>query len=84
MKFDIPNVATLKHKCLSVVAEDFCAFKTKLTSRYIYGSKKNEDPRELYKEIDEDTWRQFVESRTYEGWKVSLLEFEKLLKLCTS
>ena len=84
MTFDIPNVAMLKHKCLSTIAEDFCGFKTKLTSRYIYGSKKNEDPRELYKEIDEDTWRQFVESRTYEGWKVSLLEFEKLLKLCTS
>jgi len=84
MTFDIPNAGTLKHKCLSAVAEDFRGFKTKLTSRYIYGSKKNEDPRELYKVIDEDTWRQFVESHTSEGWKVSLLQFEKLLKLCTS
>ena len=82
--FDIPNVATLKHRCLSAVIEDFRGFKTKLTSRYIYGSKKNEDPRELYTTIDEDTWRQFVESRTSEGWKVSLLEFKNLLKLSTS
>jgi len=75
--FDIPNVATLKHKCMSAVAEDLRGFKTKLMSRYIYGSKKNEDPYQ-------DTWRQFVESRKSEGWKVNLLEFENLLKFCTS
>ena len=75
---------TLKHRCLAAVAEDFRGFKTKLTSRYVYGSKKNEDPRELYTSIDEDTWRQFVESRTSERWKVSLLEFKNLLKLSTS
>jgi len=65
---------TLKHKCLSAVAEDFRGFKTKLMSRYIYGFKKNEDPRELYKAIDEDTWRQFVELWTSEGWQVCLFE----------
>ena len=48
------------------------------------GSKKNEDPCELYTSIDEDTWRQFVESCTSERWKVSLLEFKNLLKLSTS
>jgi len=78
-------VATLKHRCLSAVIEDFRGFKTKLTSRYIYGSKKNEDPRELYNAIDEETWRQFVAYvGTSEGWKVSLLEFKIFLKLSTS
>jgi len=59
-------VATLKHKCLSSVAEKFRGFKTKLTSRYVFGSKKNENPLLKYTWIDENTWRQFVELRTSE------------------
>jgi len=55
MTFYISNVVTLKHKCLSADAEDFRGFKTKLTSTYIYGSKKNEDSHEIYKAIDENT-----------------------------
>jgi len=57
LTFDIPNVATLKHKCLSLVAAKFCGFKTKLTSRYVFGSKQNENPLLKYTWIDEDTWR---------------------------
>jgi len=72
--FDIPNVPTLKQKCLSSVAEKFRGFKTKLTSRYVFGHKKNENPLLKYTWIDEDTWRQFLELRTSEGWQVCLFE----------
>jgi len=64
--FDIPNVATLKHKCLSSVVEKFHGFKKNLTSRYIFRAKKNENPFVKYKAIDEEIWRQFVELRTCE------------------
>ncbi|KOM48375.1 hypothetical protein LR48_Vigan07g207900 [Vigna angularis] len=37
--FDIPNVTTLKNKCLSSIAAKFQGFKTKLTSRYIFGGQ---------------------------------------------
>jgi len=74
LTFDIPNVATLKQKCLSLVVEKFRGFKTKLTSRYVFGSKKNENPLLKYTWIDEDTWRQFLELRTSKGWQVCLFE----------
>jgi len=61
------NVATLKHKCLSSVAEKFCGFKTKLMSRYVFGFKKNENPLLKYIWIDEDTWHQFLEHQTSKG-----------------
>jgi len=74
LTFDIPNEATLKQKCLSSVADKFRGFKTKLMSRYVFGSKKNENQLLKYTWIDEDTWRQFLEFRTYEGWHVCLFE----------
>ena len=64
--FDISNVTTLKHKCLSSMTEKFRGFKTKLTSRYVFGSKKNENPLMKYTSIDEDTWHQFLELQTSE------------------
>jgi len=60
LTFEILNVARLKQKCLSSVVEKFCGFKTKLTSRYVFGSKKNENPLLKYTWIDEDIWRQFL------------------------
>jgi len=57
LTFDIPNVAMLKHKFLSLVTEKFRGFKTKLTSRYVFGSKKNEIHLLKYTWINEDTWR---------------------------
>ena len=57
-------MATLKHKCLSSVVEKFHGFKTKLAYRYVFGSKKNENPLLKYTWIDEDTWHQFLELRT--------------------
>jgi len=41
LTFGIPNVATLKHKCLSSVVEKFCGFKTKLMFRHVFRSKQN-------------------------------------------
>jgi len=52
---DIPNFATLKHKYLSSVIEKFHGFKTKWTFRFVFGSKKNENPLLKYTWIDEDT-----------------------------
>jgi len=57
LTFNIPNVATPKHKCLSLVADKFHGFETKLMSRYVFGYKKNENPLLKYTSIDEDTWR---------------------------
>jgi len=67
LTFDIPNVATLKHNFLSSVTEKFCGFKTKLTSRYVFGSKKNENSLLKYTWIDEDTLHHFLELQTFEG-----------------
>jgi len=60
-------VVTLKQKCLSSVARKFRGFKTKLTSRYVFGSKKDENLLLKYTWIDEDAWRQFLELRTSKG-----------------
>jgi len=67
LTFDISNVSTLKQNCLSSVAEKFRGFKTKLTSRYVFGHKKNENLLLKYTWIDEDTWRQFLELKTSGG-----------------
>lgn len=55
MTFDILNVVTLKSKCLSSAIEKFRGFKIKLTSTYIFGARKNENPCVRYKGIDEET-----------------------------
>ncbi|KOM55594.1 hypothetical protein LR48_Vigan10g148600 [Vigna angularis] len=80
MTFDNPNVTTLKNKCLSTVAENFQGFKSKLTSRYIFGSKKIKSPCKTYKAIDEETWCLFVQSRTSEEWKTHAQEKIRLSK----
>ncbi|XP_052728648.1 uncharacterized protein LOC128195389 [Vigna angularis] len=65
----MPNVESLRNRCLSAIAERFRGFKTKLTSRYIFGPKSNENPCSKYSAIDEETWRQFVELRSSEAWQ---------------
>jgi len=62
--FHIPNVVTLKNKCLSSVVEHFHGFKTKLMSKYVFKAKKIENPCTW---IDEETRRQLVEIQTFEG-----------------
>ncbi|KOM55996.1 hypothetical protein LR48_Vigan10g188800 [Vigna angularis] len=71
MTFDMPNVKSLRNRCLSAIAERFRGFKTKLTSRYIFGPKSNETPCSKYSAIVEETWRQFVEFRSSETWQKS-------------
>ncbi|KOM27029.1 hypothetical protein LR48_Vigan358s000700 [Vigna angularis] len=72
MTFDIPNVPTLRNKCLSTVAENFRNFKSKLTSRYIFGHLNHKSPCNAYKSIDEETWRVFKESRMSEEWQAAV------------
>ncbi|XP_022640514.1 uncharacterized protein LOC111242277 [Vigna radiata var. radiata] len=79
LTFDIPNVTTLRNKCLSTIAENFRNFKSKLTSRYIYGHLKHKTPCSVYKSIDEDTWRLFKESRMSEEWQVSIVDIIQFL-----
>ncbi|BAT82342.1 hypothetical protein VIGAN_11048200 [Vigna angularis var. angularis] len=79
MTFDIPNVPTLRNKCLSTVAENFRNFKSKLTSRYIFGHLKHKSPCSSYKSIDEETWRLFKESRMSEEWQVSVVHIIQFL-----
>ncbi|XP_052727001.1 uncharacterized protein LOC108332271 isoform X1 [Vigna angularis] len=67
--FDMPNVESLRNRCISAIAERFRGFKTKLTSRYIFGTKSDENPCSKYSAIDEETWRQFVELRSSEAWQ---------------
>jgi len=55
----------LKHKCLSLMVEKFCGFKTKLTSRYVSRAKMNENSLFKYTMIEEETWRQFLELRIF-------------------
>lgn len=55
------------------------AFKTQLTTRYIFGKKKNESPVGVYEYLDEETWQKFVESRMDPAFLVSLFV---LLVLC--
>ncbi|KOM25699.1 hypothetical protein LR48_Vigan161s000800 [Vigna angularis] len=67
--FDMPNVESLRNRCLSAIVERFRGFKKKLTFKYIFGPKSNENPCSKYSAIDEETWRQFVELRSYEAWQ---------------
>ena len=64
LTFDIPNVATLKHN-LSSVAEKFRGFKTKLTSRYVFGSKKNENSLLKYTWINEDFKKTLIDAEEH-------------------
>jgi len=44
-------------------------FKTNMTIHYIFGKYKDKSPRGKYS-IDEETWSQFVKSRTDPKWEV--------------
>ncbi|XP_068497787.1 uncharacterized protein [Phaseolus vulgaris] len=67
--YNIPNVETLKAKVLSDVGVKFRQFKSKLTTDYIYGKRKEENPCAKYASIDEETWQQFVNIRQTEKWQ---------------
>ncbi|XP_068466379.1 uncharacterized protein [Phaseolus vulgaris] len=67
--YNIPNVEILKAKVLSDVGVKFRQFKSKLTTDYIYGKRKEENPCAKYASIDEETWQQFVNIRQTEKWQ---------------
>ena len=62
---------SLRSKVLSSVANKFRTFKSQLTTKYVFGSYKGQNPGLKYSNIDEKTWRLFVESRESEQWTVS-------------
>ena len=69
--FEIPNVESLRSKIISNIGLKFHQFKLILTTKYIFGKFKYENPCLKYKHIDEETWRLFIQSRECEAWKVS-------------
>ncbi|KAK7327227.1 hypothetical protein VNO80_31592 [Phaseolus coccineus] len=66
--FEIPNVEPLRSRIISNIGLKFRAFKSRLTTRYIFGELKDESPCERYNFIDEETWLAFKESRLTEEW----------------
>ncbi|KOM31031.1 hypothetical protein LR48_Vigan01g058600 [Vigna angularis] len=81
MTFDIPNVPTLRNKCLSTVAENFRNFKSKLTSRYIFGHLKRSDdygfidPQDIHESNDFDHINMRMISSFRRGKKIYFLPY---------
>jgi len=69
--FEIPNVEPLRSNIISNIELKFHHFKSRLTTKYIFGKLKGESPCLKYKRIDEETWRLFKENRENEVWMVS-------------
>jgi len=64
-------VQLLQSKIISNIGLKFRQFMSTLTTKYIFGKLKAENPCLKYKHIDEETWCLFVQSRECEAWKVS-------------
>jgi len=75
MHYEIPSVETLRAKVLSNVSVKFRQFKSKLTTNYIFGEMKGENPCTKYASLDEETWQQFVKIRETEKWQVNITCF---------
>jgi len=70
VNFEIPDVEPLRSKIISNIGLKFCTFMSRLTSRYVFGDLKDENPCLKYKHIDEETLRLFKENRQNEAWMV--------------
>jgi len=75
MHNEIPNVETLRAKVLSNVSVKFHHFKSKLTTKFIYVERKEENSCTLYASVDEETWQQFVKIREIEKWQVNITSY---------
>ncbi|KAK7271448.1 hypothetical protein RJT34_27371 [Clitoria ternatea] len=63
LTYNVPDIDLLKRKWISFAGERWKAFKTHLTSKYIYGTLRNKSPWRKYEFLDEETWQRFVETR---------------------
>jgi len=75
MHYEILNVETLRAKLLSNVSVKFRQFKSKLTTKVIYGERKEENTCTLNASLDEETWQQFVKIRETEKWQVNITSY---------
>jgi len=69
--FEIPDVEPLRSKIISNIELKFHHFKSRLSSRYVFGDLKDKNPCLRYKHNDEETWYLFKESRENEVWMLS-------------
>jgi len=60
---EIPDVEPLRSNIISNIILKFRHFKSRMTSRYVFGDLKDENPCLKYNHIDEETCRLFKESR---------------------
>ncbi|CAH9120005.1 unnamed protein product [Cuscuta europaea] len=61
--FEIPDTKSVRKRMLKIANKAWKDFKSKLSTKYVYGKKKNEDPLKKYNWITEEQWSKFVESR---------------------
>ncbi|XP_031127883.1 uncharacterized protein LOC116029966 isoform X2 [Ipomoea triloba] len=62
--YDIPNTNIMKERWIQYVGQRWKDFKTKLVSKYIYGTLSHKNPCEKYSFLDQETWNEFVKLHT--------------------
>ncbi|CAH9098490.1 unnamed protein product [Cuscuta europaea] len=63
LTFEVPNDPVLRRKWIGYAGSRWTGFKTFLTSTYIFGARRGQDPTVKYKWIETETWKKFVLSR---------------------
>ncbi|KAL3652129.1 Proteasome subunit beta type-3 [Castilleja foliolosa] len=76
---DVKLQARFKRKWVSYVGRRWAVFKTNLTTKYIYGDKKDETPyAKEYEFLDKETWDAFVAHRLSEEEKAKRAKAQEL------